>query len=178
MKADTDRLLRAHRRRPLARRADFPHAVDLGREELERMIPHREPFLLVDRIEAVDLENERILGVRRIEADDAVFRGHFPGEPVYPGSLQLEMAGQLSLCLAYFTTHRTVKVNGDLQAPPVRITRVLGAYFVHPVPPGTEVTLLASRIDGDEFFSRALLQTTIEDSVCCTAVIEVCFPTT
>src|SRR5688572_11438990 len=73
--------------------------VDLGRSAVEALLPHREPFLFVDRITALDRRTPRIRARRFIPADDGVFAGHFPGNPVYPGVLQLEMIGQAGLCL-------------------------------------------------------------------------------
>ena len=67
--------------------------------ELDELIPHRPPFRLVDGVSAVDLAGFRIRGHRTFRADDLGFDGHFPQDPVYPGVLQLELLGQLGLCL-------------------------------------------------------------------------------
>jgi 3-hydroxyacyl-[acyl-carrier-protein] dehydratase len=64
-----------------------------GREEIEKILPHREPFLLVD--EVLELEaGKRVVARRRIRPDDWWFAGHFPERPVMPGVLTIEAIAQ------------------------------------------------------------------------------------
>jgi beta-hydroxyacyl-ACP dehydratase FabZ len=66
-----------------------------GIDEIMRTLPHRYPFLLVDRILESDWDT-RIVGLKLVSANEPYFQGHFPGNPVMPGVLQMEAMAQVA----------------------------------------------------------------------------------
>jgi 3-hydroxyacyl-[acyl-carrier-protein] dehydratase len=102
-------------------------AIDIQR--ILRVLPHRYPFLLVDRV--IGLEpGERCIGVKNVTFNEPHFQGHFPNNPIYPGVLILEGMAQAGGVLVL--AHRPV------EAPPVLVyfLTVDGAKFRRPVGPG------------------------------------------
>lgn len=71
-------------------------------QEILELLPHRYPFILVDRIVEVGL-GERIKGFKNVTMNEPFFQGHFPSAPVMPGVLILEGMAQIGAILAYLT---------------------------------------------------------------------------
>lgn len=69
-------------------------------KEILRVLPHRYPFLLVDRVLEV-VPGERIVGLKNVTFNEPFFQGHFPGEPVMPGVLIMEGLAQVGAIMAY-----------------------------------------------------------------------------
>lgn len=70
----------------------------LGNREIQNIIPHRYPFILVDRIIEMQ-EGKRAVGIKNVSANEPFFQGHFPGYPIMPGVLIMEALAQVGAVL-------------------------------------------------------------------------------
>jgi beta-hydroxyacyl-ACP dehydratase FabZ len=115
---------------------------------VRKCLPHRYPFLLVDRIEEVDMDSpeKRIVGYKNVTVNEPFFQGHFPEEPIMPGVLILESMGQVGCVMM-----AAVQMDGapEEEQSKVFLTTIYEAKFRKPVIPGdqlrTEATLIRFR---------------------------------
>jgi 3-hydroxyacyl-[acyl-carrier-protein] dehydratase len=109
----------------------------LSATEIQKIIPHRYPFLLVDRI--IELEPmKRAVGLKNVTITEPFFQGHFPGQPVMPGVLILEAMAQVGAVAALYPPENRGKV-----ALFASIDRV---KFRKPVVPGDQLQMVAELI--------------------------------
>ncbi len=103
----------------------------LNTQEIMEIIPHRPPFLLVDRI--LELDERHAIGVKQVTVDEPFFAGHFPGNPIMPGVLQIEALAQVG---AVAVLHQEA-YRGKLAL----FARIDNVRFRKPVTPGDTLRL-------------------------------------
>jgi len=108
--------------------------------QIQEMLPHRYPFLLVDRITEVK-KGEYVEGYLNISITNSVFQGHFPGHPIYPGVLIIEGMAQTGAILPF-----TIMDKEELQEKVVYFMSIDKAKFRKPVLPGDKLVYKVSTI--------------------------------
>ena len=126
--------------------------AEIGIERIMEMIPHRQPFLMIDKVVDV-VANQRATGVKHLSNSDYYFRGHFPARPVMPGVLIIEAMAQTAAVLVVHT------LGPDSEGKLVYFMSVDNARFRRPVfpPAKLEVHVVKQRNRGNvwKFEGRA-----------------------
>ncbi len=99
--------------------------------DIMKLLPHRYPFLLVDRI--VDLKpGESALGVKNVTINEPFFQGHFPGQPIMPGVLVIEAMAQVAGVMAF---------SSGMEGRSVYFMSIDNAKFRRPIVPGDQIMM-------------------------------------
>jgi beta-hydroxyacyl-ACP dehydratase FabZ len=126
-------------------------ALDIN--EIRAILPHRYPMLLVDRI--LELEAERIVGIKNVTANEPFFDGHFPGFPVMPGVLIVEAMAQTAGVLV-------LKSIADRDSKLVFLAAVEQARFRKPVLPGDQLRMEMTILKRKSFVARIAGRATVD----------------
>jgi 3-hydroxyacyl-[acyl-carrier-protein] dehydratase len=113
-----------------------PVAMPVDVSRIQELLPHRYPFLLVDRV--LELEpNQRILAVKNVSINEPFFQGHFPGHPVMPGVLVLEALAQAGGLLTQLSAAGVAAGDEKL----FYLVKIDNARFARMVVPGDQLML-------------------------------------
>ena len=160
---EVEGLFRAACRRPLMP-LDGERGTILDRAAIQEILPHRDPFLLLDRITQLHRERHLIAGGYDLTRAETLLDGHFPGAPVWPGVLQVEAIAQAGLVLS-----RCLAPPGEAGGE-VALTHILRAQFMKPILPGGEVEIAAQVVE-DGLFVIIVGQCLRNGQVCSAAAV-------
>ncbi|HEX7616546.1 MAG TPA: 3-hydroxyacyl-ACP dehydratase FabZ [Thermoanaerobaculia bacterium] len=134
--------------------------------EIMRLLPHRYPFLLVDRILEMSpgpvVPGSKVTGLKNVSVNEPFFQGHFPGNPVMPGVIILECMAQVAGCLFF----------ANEPAPETKLMYLSGvdkARFRRPVFPGDQLVVVAEIVQVRSNLVRMRSEARVDGALCAEA---------
>jgi 3-hydroxyacyl-[acyl-carrier-protein] dehydratase len=135
---------------------------ELDIKDVIKILPHRYPFLLIDKIVELDLERGYVLGQKNVTINEYFFQGHFPEAPIMPGVLILEALAQAGGVMVHLKAN-----NGKIAV----LLNVNNAKFRHPVRPGDILFLKGEGIHFSLKGGRVKVTALVNDKVAAEAEI-------
>lgn len=134
-------------------------------EDIQKLLPHRYPFLLVDRVVEIEL-GKRIVAYKNITMNEEVFSGHFPKEPIFPGVMIIEAMAQAAGLLGFATVNKQPEDDALYL-----FAGVDGVRFKRPVVPGDQLMLEAEIDSTKRNIWRFTCRSTVDGQLACQATI-------
>ena len=131
--------------------------------EIMKFLPHRYPFLLVDRITELD-PAKRIVGLKNVTINEQFFQGHFPGAPVMPGVLIIEAMAQVAGVMIY-------RDLPDREKKLIYFTGIENAKFRRPVIPGDQLRIEMEFLSRRNNFGKMSGRATVDGKLVAEAVM-------
>ncbi len=128
-------------------------------EEIKNYIPHRYPFLLVDRV--LEIEKDRIVTIKNVTVNEEFFNGHFPGAPIMPGVLQVEAMAQSGAILIMKNSV------DDPEKSLMVFTGIKNAKFRKSVVPGDQLRMEGNLVNQRRNFITMTGKATVDGQVVC-----------
>jgi len=123
----------------MSEKSDFM-TLPIDVEQIQELLPHRYPFLLVDRVVEI-VPDVSVVALKNVTINEPFFQGHFPSHPVMPGVLIVEAMAQAAGLL----TQLSRRMKGDKGSPLFYLVKVDNARFSAPVVPGDQLRLEVSQ---------------------------------
>ena len=131
--------------------------------DIMSFLPHRYPFLLVDRILEIE-GDKRIVGLKNVTINEPFFQGHFPGAPVMPGVLIIESMAQVAGVMIY-------RDMPDKERKLIYFTGIENAKFRRPVLPGDQLRIEMQLLNRRNNFGKMSGQATVEEKLAAEAIV-------
>jgi 3-hydroxyacyl-[acyl-carrier-protein] dehydratase len=130
--------------------------------EIQRILPHRFPFLLIDRVVEI-VRRQRIVAIKNVSINEPFFAGHFPGAPVMPGVLIIESMAQVAGVLFYRNALDDKKL--------IMFTSIENAKFRRPVLPGDQLRIEMVLLNRRGNFGRMSGRATVDGKLVAEAIV-------
>lgn len=140
-----------------------PASEQMDVTQIMHYLPHRYPFLLVDRVLEM-VPNERIVALKNITMNEPQFMGHFPNHPVMPGVLMIEALAQTAGLLAFRSSGMEVNEHSVIY-----FVGIDGARFKRPVVPGDQLRMEASILKLTRGIWKFAVKATVDGQLACEA---------
>ncbi len=135
---------------------EVPMSQSMNIQQILKILPHRFPFLLVDRILEIE-PGKRVVGIKNVSVNEPQFTGHFPERPIMPGVLMLEAMAQVSaIILLHYEEHA-----GKLAV----LTGVDAVRFRRMVEPGDQLVMTSELIKVRGAFGRVKANCKVKDQL-------------
>ncbi|MFT5207368.1 MAG: 3-hydroxyacyl-[acyl-carrier-protein] dehydratase [Candidatus Omnitrophota bacterium] len=138
-----------------------PYQMPMDQEGIKKIIPHRDPFLLVDRI--TSLTEDSVIGEKTLSGEEDFFRGHFPSKPVMPGVLMIEALAQV--------TGVMICSRPDFRNRMGFFASINKVKFREMVSPGSTLRLESIKVREKKMFYIAQARAMLGDKMACEAEI-------
>jgi len=128
-------------------------------EQIRDVIPHRYPFLLVDRIVEINEEGTRCVGIKNISANEKILQGHLPGQAIFPGALLVEHMAQVGCYLLMLQPEAKGKL--------AYFAAIDGVRFRRPAVPGDQVVTTVELVFSRRGIWRIRCESRVEGELVC-----------
>ena len=137
--------------------------VSYGIDRIQQLLPHRFPFLLVDRVLEAAEDGTHLVAIKNVTFNEPFFQGHFPGNPIMPGVLHIEAIAQACglMCLSATTTDAT----GGVKSYDTILASVEGAKFRRKIVPGDQMRIETTLLQRSRNLGKARGVITVDGQV-------------
>ena len=139
--------------------------MKIKKEDIKKYLPHREPFLFIDEVVKIK-ENKEIHAIKLIHEDEYFLKGHFPGNPIFPGVIIIEALGQASGILGFVSMNKTPE-EGSIYV----LAGVDKVRFRKRVRPGDTIDLISKVVGEKRGIWKFDCRAELDNELICTATI-------